>query len=114
MWSYICIRILYASWEIWGQEQNSRLFKNLIKLQEKALRIINFKNVNENENPLFKENQILKISDFIAYKSVLFVKKSLKKENLYLMTSLPNTNRDYITRAGSKNILETPPSQSTQ
>ena len=29
------------------------------------------------------------------------------------MFTLVNTNHDYITRAGSKNILDTPPSQST-
>ena len=106
---------IYAC-EIWGQEQNSRFFKNLIKLQEKALRIINFKNFNENANPLFKENQILKISDFIAYKNAFFVRKSLKMENVYLfndMLTLLNTNHDYITRAGSKDIFDTPPSQST-
>ena len=32
-----------------------------------------------------KENQIHKISNFIAFKTVLFVKKSFKKFNLYLM-----------------------------
>ena len=29
------------------------------------------------------------------------------------MFTLLNTNHDYITRAGSKNLLDTPPSQST-
>ena len=83
------MHLIYAC-EIWGQEQNSRLFKKLIKLQEKALRIINFRNSNENANPLFKENQILKISD----KNPLFVRKSLKKEDLSLfndMITLLNT-----------------------
>ena len=92
--------------EIWGQDQNSRLFKNLIQLKEKALRIINFKNFNEYANPFFKENQILKISDFIAYKNDLFI----RMENLYLfndMFTLLNTN------VGSKNLLDTPSSQST-
>ena len=92
--------------EIWGQDQNSRLFKNLIQLKEKALRIINFKNFNEDANPFFKENQILKISDFIAYKNDLFI----RMENLYLfndMFTLLNTN------VGSKNLLDTPSSQST-
>ena len=92
--------------EIWGQDQNSRLFKNLIQLKEKALRIINFKNFNEDANPFFKENQILKISDFMAYKNDLFI----RMENLYLfndMFTLLNTN------VGSKNLLDTPSSQST-
>ena len=34
------------------------------------------------------ENQILKISDFIAYKNALFVRKSLKKENLSLFNDM--------------------------
>ena len=92
--------------EIWGQDQNSRLFKNLIQLKEKALRIINFKNFNEDANPFFKENQILKISDFMAYKNDLCI----RMENLYLfndMFTLLNTN------VGSKNLLDTPSSQST-
>ena len=45
--------LIYAS-EIWGQEQNSRLLKNLIKLHEKALRIINLKDFNKNANPKCK------------------------------------------------------------
>ena len=53
---------------------NNRLPKNLIKLLEKALQIINFKNFNENVNPLFKENQILQVSNFIAYKNELSVR----------------------------------------
>ena len=45
----------------------------------------------------------------------MFVRKSLRKENLSLlndMFTLLNTNCNYITRAESKNILDTPPSQS--
>ena len=107
--------LIYAC-EILGQEKNSRFSKNFIKVQEKVLRITNFKNFNENANPLFKENQILKISDFIDYKNALFVRKSLKKENLSLfddMFTVLKTNQDYITRAGSKSILDTPTSQTT-
>ena len=68
---------LYLTY-IWMQNletrTNNRLPKNLIKLLEKALQIINFKNFNENVNPLFKENQILKVSNFIAYKNALSVR----------------------------------------
>ena len=45
-----------------------------------------------------------------------FARKSLKKENLSLfnnMFTLLNSNHNYITRPGSKNILDTAPSQST-
>ena len=73
---------------------NNRLPKSLIKLLEKALQIINFKNFNENVNPLFKENQILKVSNFIAYKKCIVCQKLLKS------------------KAESKNLLDTP-NQST-
>ena len=72
-----------------GDKSGNRLFKNLINLLEKALRIINFKNFNENANPLFKENQIYKISDFIATKMhCLSENHSKRKIFLYLMTCL--------------------------
>ena len=46
---------------------------------------------------------------------MLLVRKSLKKENPLFndMFTLLNTNHDYISRAGFKNILDAPPSQST-
>ena len=53
--------------------------------------------------------RILKISDFIAYKNALFVRKSLKKEKLFLfndMFALLNTNHDYTAKGGPKNILD--------
>ena len=46
----------------------------------------------------------------------MFVGKLHKKENLSLlndMFTLLNTNHDYTARAGSKNLLDTPPSQFT-
>ena len=83
--------LIFYACEIWGQEQNSRLFQNLIRLQEKALRIINFKNFSENENPLFKENQILKISDLFhsLQKCIVYQEITLKGKSFhYLMTCL--------------------------
>ena len=46
----------------------------------------------------------------------MFVGKSHKKENLSLfndMLTLINTNHDYTTRGGSKNLSDTPPIQIT-
>ena len=56
-----------------------------------------------------RKTKIRKISDFIAYKNALFVRNSLSLFND--MFTLINTNHDYITRAGCKNILDTLPSQ---
>ena len=92
---------MYAC-EIWGQEQNNALFEKLIKLQEKALRIINFENFDENANILFKDNKILKISNFISYKNTLFVRNSINRENLPIfndMFTTLNTNHNHNTRA---------------
>ena len=101
---------------MWNLETrtNNRLPKNLIKLQEKALQIINFKNFNENVNPLFKENQILKVSNFIAYKNELSVRNYSKEKSFLFndMFTVLNTTHEYITRAESKNLLDTP-NQST-
>ena len=105
--------LIYAC-EIWGQEQNNTLFEKLIKLQEKALRTINFKNFDENANILFKDNKILKISDFISYKNTLFVRNSINRENLPIfneMFTTLNTNHNHNKRA--RNLLDIPLSQTT-
>ena len=53
-----------------------------MKLLEEAHRIMNCKNFNE--NLFFKENQILKISDFIAYKNA-FKKEIPQKEKSFFI-----------------------------
>ena len=74
--------LIYAC-EIWGQNQINHLFKKLLLLlQEKATRIINFQPQTSSSNNLFKENRILKISDYINYKHAFFIRNSLWKENL--------------------------------
>ena len=61
--------------EIWGQRE-ARLFRNIQELQDKAIRIINFKPDEYDVNRLYYENKILKIKDFITLKNTLFVKDS--------------------------------------
>ena len=62
--------------------KTNHLFKKLLLLQEKAIRIINFQPQTSSSNNLFKENRILKISDYINYKHAFFIRNSLWKENL--------------------------------
>ena len=50
---------------IWGQNQTNCYFKKLLHLQQKALRIIDFKPQTSPSDCIFKENKILKISDFV-------------------------------------------------
>ena len=54
--------------KIWGQNQNRQYFKKLLKLQGKALQIINFQPLTAQTNHLFLETKILKIADFIKYR----------------------------------------------
>ena len=43
------------------------------KLQNRALRTINFADLNDDPNPLYKRDDILKINDLVKLKNVLFV-----------------------------------------
>ena len=79
---------LISACEIWGQNQNNTLFQRVSRSQEKALCIINFKLHDTPSDKLFKENKILKISDFIKYKNqhelhtmehILLQRKQLKR-----------------------------------
>ena len=56
---------LICACEIWGQNQTNHLFKKLLLLHKKAIRITNFQSQTSFSNNLFKENSILKISDYI-------------------------------------------------
>ena len=61
--------------------------------------------------PLYQENKILKITDFINNKNVLFVRNSLRKENLPIFNetfNMLNQNHAYNTRAATYNILDIP------
>ena len=64
-----------------GQNQNSLRFTNVTKLQNKALKVINFQSSDSPTGPLYQRNKVLKIADFINYKNALFVRNTLKKEN---------------------------------
>ena len=66
--------------EIWGQNQTNCYFEKLLHLQEKqekVLRIISFKPQTSPSDCIFKENKILRISDFVNNKNYLLVRKSL-------------------------------------
>ena len=75
--------LIYAC-EVSEQNQTHCYFKKLLHLQEKALGIINFKPQTSPSDCIFKENKILRISDFVDYKYALFVRKSLRRENVVI------------------------------
>ena len=65
--SYCCL--------VWAQNFSS--IKQILILQKKAVRIINFQPRNSHTSPLFKQNFILKFQDKICLENILFVSKSL-------------------------------------
>ena len=107
--------LIYAR-EIWGQNQTNHLFKKVLLLQEKAIRIINFQPQTSASNNLFKENRILKISDYINYKHPLFVRNFLRKKNLQIFNNMFTSldiNHTHNTRAVTNHLLGIPRKQTT-
>ena len=64
--------------QIWGQDQNEE-FKKIEKLQEKAIRIINFIPLNPPVEKQIYEMNILKLKAFIMLQNILFVKDRLSE-----------------------------------
>ena len=84
--------------EVWGQNQNNVLVHRLQKLQEKAVCLINFETNTNVVGRLLKDSNILKLTDFVKYKYALFIKNSLRKENIPIFNdfyTLLNQNHVY-------------------
>ena len=62
--------------QIWGQKINSRV-KRTVKLQNRAIRVINFKDYQHPTEKLYKDSKILKFQDHISLLNYLFVSDSL-------------------------------------
>ena len=79
--------------KIWGQNQNNTLFQRISRLQEKALRIINFKQHDTPSDPLFKENKIPKICKIhfvkLAFKGLSSKNQSMQKYSNKTQTTVP-------------------------
>ena len=73
--------------QIWGQSHNAHVEK-IHKLQNRALRIINFERFQADSSPLYINNGILKLNDFIRLQNCLFVHD-------YLNNLLPKCFDDY-------------------
>ena len=67
--------------QIWGQSRSTHVDK-ISKLQNRALRIINFKDRNASANPIYISDNIIKLQDFVKLQDCLFVYD-------YLNDSLP-------------------------
>ena len=74
--------------QIWAQSSSIKLDK-LSKLQDKAMRIINFLPPRSPVNKTYNDSKILKLKDFVLLQNVLFVKDGISH-------SLPNTFSRYF------------------
>ena len=94
--------------QIWGQSNNS--FVNKISILQKAApRIITFSNFRAHTNPLFKENNILKLIDGITLQNCLFVYDFLKGKlpicfDNYFLT-LPEAYRSNVRTREAQNLV---------
>ena len=86
--------------QIWGQYINSHI-KRIIKLNDKAIRIINFAQYDENPSQYYKKSNILKFQDFIKLSNFIYIHDHF---NNRLPSSLLNkyeyihTNHNHQTR----------------
>ena len=98
-YSFFNSHLIYAS-QIWGQIK-TKLFQEVMKLQNKALRIINFLPFNSsNINKTYNDLKVLKLPDFISLQNSLFVKDCFEKE-------IPNPFINYFQKSGSQHSHRT-------
>ena len=71
--------------QFWGQ--NEAKIKQISELQDKALRIINFKPKNYPVSELYQSNEILKLTNYIKLLNCIFVKNTLSANQI------PNANQ---------------------
>ena len=83
--------LIYAC-QVWGQNENC--LKKLSSLQNKAKRIINFKQ-DFSVNELYNVNEILKIKDYIHLNNFLFVKDVLSNESLEAFSNYFTKSDDF-------------------
>ena len=69
--------LTYAS-QVWGQFQNKNISR-LQRIQNRAIRIINFAKYDHPPTPLYYNSRILKLSDHVKVENVVYVHNSLKE-----------------------------------
>ena len=88
--------------------QNENCLKTLFSFQNKALRVINFKEQDYPENELYNTNGILKIKDYKHLINFLFVKDVLSNRSLEALsnyfTKSDNFN-DHMTQQSSRHSV---------
>ena len=95
--------------QVWGQKENQ--IKKISELQDKAMRIINFKPINHPVLELYKNNKILKLQDYIKLLNCMFVKDVLAGNHIpvfeYVFMKTSETHR-HRTRYSLRNTVVLP------
>ena len=102
--------------QLWGQNKNQ--IKKTIVLQNKAVRLITFSDHLAHTNPLFRELNILKLSDIVTMHNIIFTHNTLNNKspalfNKYFIVKStnhrhPTTNNPDSTYSNLKGSLEMP------
>ena len=110
--TYYAIFDLYLCYgcQVWGQNKNGST-NEISALQDKALRVISFKNRNTTAGPLYKEKKVIKFFNLIMFYNCLFVAEHLN-QNLPLsfggyFTYMADC-RNHNTRGAVKKLLDLP------
>ena len=97
--------LIYAC-QTWGQSK-TELFNKIQKLQDKALRIINFIPNTASVSEIYKTSKILKLSDYISLQNTLLAKNRFEKQLSQPLLNLfkkPTEQHNHSTRSASKNF----------
>ena len=95
--------------QVWGQKENT--IKKLSEIQDKAIRIINFKERNHPVNELYLDNKILKLHDYIKLSNCLFIKNILNDNHLTIFKNVFEKStqaHSYTTRHAVRNSVVLP------
>ena len=69
---------LWYGCQLWGQAQ-TQVLQNIEKIQNKALRILNFKNPWDPIEQIYKESKIFKLKDIVTISNLKFVYNQINK-----------------------------------
>ena len=101
--------------QVWGQFMNEHVLR-VIKLQDKAIRIINFAQPDEPCSKLYQKSQILKFQDNININNYLYVHNSIHRKLPVSLTDkfeYINDNHTQYTRQAVKQCIKLPPARTS-
>ena len=105
---------LHYGCQVWGQSKNASTKK--IAIQDKALRIISFKDSNATTGPLYHEKKMIKFFDLIFFYNCLLIvehlKKDLSRRFSGYFTGMANLH-NHNTRSAIKKLVNVPYSKTS-